>query len=204
MIHEIRTYDLKAGAIPEFLKNFGGMIEKRTEYSPLIGCFYTEVGPLNRVMHIWEYEDLNHRAEIRARVVKDGAWPPDNAALCVRQHSEIGMPAPFLPKFDLKRKVGPLFELRAYTYPANAVPKVIEAWGPKIKARMELSEPVGIWSTDIGGLNKWIHMWSYKSYEARMESRAKFTSIGWPPNSGVSPLTMENMLMHAAAFSPVQ
>ena len=94
--------------------------------------------------------------------------------------------------------------MRSYTYPPNAIPKVIDAWAPKIDARMGLSEPVGIWYSDIGGLNKWMHMWSYESYEARTESRKKFPDIGWPPSAGVSPLTMENMLMHAAEFSPVQ
>ena len=204
MIHEIRTYDLVAGGTPEFLRKTAELIDKRIEYSPLVGFFYTEVGPLNRVMHIWEYEDLNQRTEARAQVVKDGIWPPDNASITVRQQSDICMLAPFLPKFEIKRNIGPLFELRSYTYPPNAIPKVIDAWAPKIDARMSLSEPVGIWYSDIGGLNKWMHMWSYESYEARTESRKKFPDIGWPPSAGVSPLTMENMLMHAAEFSPVQ
>ena len=204
MIHEIRTYDLKAGAVPEFLQKTGELINKRLEYSPLVGFFYTEVGPLNRVVHIWQYEDLNQRTEVRAQVVKDGVWPPDNAGITVRQQSDICLLAPFLPKLELKRDIGPLFELRSYVYPPNTIPQVIDAWAPKIEARMELSEPVGIWYSDIGGLNKWMHMWSYESYEARTESRKKFSSIGWPPSSGVSPVSMENMLLHAADFSPVQ
>ncbi len=204
MIHEIRTYDLIAGGTPEFLEKTAALIDKRIEYSPLVGFFYTEVGPLNRVMHIWQYEDLNQRTEIREQVVKDGIWPPDNSSVMVKQQSDICMLAPFLPKLEIKRNIGPLFELRSYTYPPNAIPKVIDAWGPKIGPRIELSQPVGIWYSDIGGLNKWMHMWSYESYEARTEARKKFASIGWPPQAGVSPLTMENMLMHAAEFSPVQ
>lgn len=204
MIHEIRTYDLVAGGTPEFLEKTAALIDKRIEYSPLVGFFYTEVGPLNRVMHIWQYEDLNQRTEVRAQVVKDGIWPPDNSSVMVKQQSDICMLAPFMPELDIKRNIGPLFELRSYTYPPNAIPKVIDAWGPKIEARMELSQPVGIWYSDIGGLNKWMHMWSYESYEARVEARKKFGSIGWPPKAAVSPLTMENMLMHAAEFSPVQ
>lgn len=204
MIHEIRTYDLVAGGTAEFLEKTAALVDKRIEYSPLVGFFYTEVGPLNRVMHIWQYQDLNQRTEVRAQVVKDGIWPPDNAAVMVKQQSDICMLAPFLPKLEIKRNIGPLFELRSYTYPPNTIPNVIEAWGSKIEARMELSQPVGIWYSDIGGLNKWMHMWSYESYEARVEARKKFASIGWPPKAGVSPLTMENMLMHAADFSPVQ
>ena len=116
----------------------------------------------------------------------------------------ICIPAPFLPKLEIKRDIGPLFEMRSYDFPAGAIPKVIDAWGPNIEARMGLSKPVGIWYTEIGGLNRWIHMWAYESYEHRTEARKKFASIGWPPKSGVSPLKMENMLLHAVDFSPVQ
>ena len=116
----------------------------------------------------------------------------------------IWLPAPFLPKLEINRKIGPLFELRSYTYAVGAIPKVIEAWRSNIEARMELSPPVGIWYTEIGGLNRWMHMWAYENYEHRAEARSKFASIGWPPKSEVSPITMENMLLHAADFSPVR
>ncbi len=204
MIHEIRTYALKPGSTPQFLKNTGDMVDKRLEYSPLIGFFYTEVGELNQVVHIWQYEDVNQRAEIRAKVVEDGIWPPNNNDIILDQQSEIFIPAPFMPPLDIGRKIGPLFELRVYKYPAGAIPKVIDAWGANIDARLGLSPAVGVWYSEIGGLNLWAHMWAYKSYEHRAEARAGFASAGWPPNSGVSPLHMRNTLMHAADFSPVQ
>ena len=204
MIHEIRTYQLQYGATPQFLAATGAMVEKRIEYSPLVGFFYTEVGQLNRVVHIWQYDDLNHRTEIRSKVVEDGIWPPDNADITITQQSEIYTPAPFMPEFDIERNIGPLFELRIYQYPAGTIPKVIEAWSENIEARMKLSPPVGIWYTDIGTLNLWAHMWAYESYEHRTEARKEFASIGWPPKSGVSPLHMQNSLLHAADFSPVR
>ncbi len=204
MIHEFRTYNLKYGTTPQFLKNTGDMIATRLKYSPLVGFFYTEVGQLNQVVHIWQYEDVNQRAEIRAKVIEDGIWPPDNNDIILDQQSDIFIPAPFLPESDINRNIGPLFELRVYKYPAGAIPKVIDAWGSKIEARMKLSPAVGIWYSEIGNLNTWAHMWAYESYEHRTEARKAFASVGWPPKSGVSPLSMRNTLMHAADFSPVQ
>jgi len=154
MIHEIRTYDLLPGTTPEFLQKTSELIDKRVEYSPLVGFFYTEVGPLNRVVHIWQYEDLNERTDMRARVVRDGIWPPDNSAIIKRQQSDICQLAPFLPKLEIQRNIGPLFELRSYSYPAGSIPNVIDAWGPKIEDRMGLSQPVGIWYSEIGDLNR--------------------------------------------------
>ena len=204
MIHEFRTYDLNPGSLAQYYKNTTLMMEKRLEYSPLVGYFHTEVGLLNRVLHIWEYEDLNERADVRSKVVKDGIWPPPNKGIVENQQVDIFMPAPFMPSFERERAIGPLFELRLYRYPVGAIPKVYEAWAPKIEARMKLAQPVGIWSSDIGGVNQLAHMWAYESFEHRMEARKQFTSIGWPPDSGVSPITMQNMIMFAADFSPVQ
>ena len=204
MIHEFRTYDLNPGSLAQYYKNTTPMMEKRLEYSPLVGYFHTEVGLLNRVLHIWEYEDLNERADVRSKVVKDGIWPPPNKGIVENQQVDIFMPAPFMPSFERERAIGPLFELRLYRYPVGAIPKVYEAWAPKIEARMKLAQPVGIWSSDIGGVNQLAHMWAYESFEHRMEARKQFTSIGWPPDSGVSPITMQNMIMFAADFSPVQ
>ncbi len=129
MIHEIRTYDLQPGTTPQFLEKTGEKIATRLEYSKLIGFFYTEIGQLNQVVHIWQYEDLNQRTEIRAKVVEDGIWPPDNAAITLNQQSDIYIPAPFLPELEIDRNIGPLFELRVYKYPAGTIPKVIDAWG---------------------------------------------------------------------------
>ena len=67
-----------------------------------------------------------------------------------------------------------------------------------------LGRLVGYFHTDFAELNQVVHMWAYESFEHRTEARQQFSSIGWPPDSGVMPITMENMLMLAADFSPVQ
>ena len=135
MIHEFRIYDLVPGTLDKYYDSTGAMIEKRLEYSPLVGYFHTEIGPLNRVLHIWEYEDLNHRAKIRSKVVSDGIWPPPNNSILLNQHVDIFFPAPFMPKFDRKRNIGPIFELRLYKYPPGTIPLVIDAWSKKIESR---------------------------------------------------------------------
>ncbi len=69
---------------------------------------------------------------------------------------------------------------------------------------MELSQPVGIWTSELGQLNRWLHMWSYESWEHRTEARKKFAEIGWPPSSGSRAIDQENMLYNAMPFSTVQ
>ena len=204
MIHEIRTYDLKPRGVPEFLAKTGAMVEGRTKYTPIGGFFYTEVGPLNQVVHIWPYNDMNHRSETRAKVVEDGVWPPDNANVILNMQSDIYYPAPFMRPLG-PLKVGPLFELRIYKYGQGDIPKVVNAWSDAIEAREKLSPLVGAWYTDVGSLNRWAHLWAYESFEHRMAVRSEGQAKGvWPPKSGVSPLAQESKLMWAADFSPIQ
>ena len=92
MIHEIRTYDLKPRSVPEFERRTAEMVQGRLKYSALGGFWSTEVGPLNQVVHIWPYDDLNQRAAIRAKAVGDGAWPPDNHDGMLNMQSEIFIP----------------------------------------------------------------------------------------------------------------
>ena len=67
MIYEVRTYDLFPRTQPEAIKRFGEAYEKRKQFSELAGFFYTDIGPLNQIIHIWPYDDLAHRARTRAR-----------------------------------------------------------------------------------------------------------------------------------------
>ena len=203
MIYEIRTYDLKPRSVPEFEKRTGEMIAGRQKYSQLGGFWYTEVGPLNQVVHIWPYEDLNQRGEIRAKAVSEGAWPPDNGDIILNMQSEIFMPAPFMTPLG-QRKIGPVYEMRIYTYPPGAIPILLEAWGDRIAEREKYSPLAGAWYSEIGALNKWVHLWAYESFEQRARVRAETREKGvWPPPSGVTPLKQENKILTPMSFSPM-
>ena len=204
MIYEMRTYDLKPRAIPEFERRTGEKMPARLAYSKLGGFWHTEVGPLNQVVHIWPYDDLNQRADLRARAVAGGEWPPDNSPFILNMRNEILLPAPFMRPL-VERKMGPIYELRIYTYAPPAIPKVLEAWGQRIAEREKLSPLVGCWYSEIGALNRFIHLWAYPSFEERQRVRAEALAQGiWPPPSGEVPLRQENKILTPAAFSPLQ
>jgi hypothetical protein len=75
MIYEMRTYQLKVGCVPRYVKQFeekGLPIVSR--YCTLVGYWVVETGPLNRVVHIWAFRDLEDRREARERWWKDPEW----------------------------------------------------------------------------------------------------------------------------------
>jgi hypothetical protein len=153
---------------------------------------------------MWPYEDPNDRTEVRAKAVAGGDWPPGNSDLIVNMQSDILIPAPFMTPLG-DRSIGPVYEMRTYTYPSNGIPKVLEAWGKSIEEREKLSPLAGCWYSDVGGLNRFVHLWAYSSFEERQAVRAEARAKGiWPPDSGVVPLKQENKLLTPLSFSPMQ
>ena len=205
MIYEIRTYDLKPRSVPEFERRVAEKFkEGRETYSPLFGFWNTEAGPLNQVVHIWPYEDPNQRLDVRAKAVADGVWPPSVGEFIVNMHSAIYLPAPFMDPMS-PGDPGPIYEMRTYTYPLASIPSVLEAWNEVIEDRKKLSPLIGCWYSELGGLNKLVHIWAYRSLAERNSVREKALSSGrWPPRSSIAPLRMENKIMLPASFSPLQ
>ena len=204
MIHEIRTYELKPRSVPEFGTRVAEKLPGRLEYSKIGGWWYTEMGPLNQVVHIWPYDDLNQRAEIRAKVVADGKWPPNTAEFILNMRSEIFNPAPFMTPLG-RRQIGPIYEMRTYTYRGGDIPKVLDAWGERIAEREKLSPLAACWYSELGELNRFVHLWAYKSLEERGRVRDEARAKGiWPPPVSVVPLKQENKILLPFDFSPMQ
>ena len=76
MIHELRIYTAKAGTAGEMAKNSGTIARdiRGDTYGKLEGYWMTEIGPLNQVVHLWSYADLNERARLRAELGKNERW----------------------------------------------------------------------------------------------------------------------------------
>lgn len=206
MIYEVRTYDMKPHSMPEVLKRFGDAYPVRAKYSELAACWTTEIGPLNRLIHVWGYESAGERDRIRAETGKEKGWPPNMKEFINTMTSEIFIPFPFSPALT-PGDYGPVYEMRSYTVGPGEIPAVIDRWAPAIEGRMERSPLAVAMYTDLGPLNKFVHIWPYKSLEHRAEVRAKAVADGiWPPKGtgGGAALTQQNLIMVPAPFSPMQ
>lgn len=209
MIYEVRTYTLRAGTVAEFEERYEKRLPARLKHSKLGAFWHTEFGPLNQIVHVYPYDDLNHRTAVRAALASD---PERNAMqsgrdLIVAQETEIVNPAPFMRPLGSKDfGSGNVYEMRIYTYGPGELPKVLDAWAKAIPAREELSPLVACWTSEIGELNRFTHIWVYKDVPERDRVRVAMRAPGrnWPPQSGVRPIRQENRLLIPASFSPVR
>lgn len=75
-IVNVRIYTIKPRGIPQWLKIFEefGLPFQLKHLSPPVGYYYSEIGPLNQVTHIWEYDCLADMETRRAARNADPDW----------------------------------------------------------------------------------------------------------------------------------
>ena len=176
----------------------------RDKYSKLGAFWHTEFGPLNQVIHVWPYEDLNERARIRTEVPKDPGTPALPGDIILDMESEILIAAPFMRHMSDQR-LGNVYEMRIYTYTPGSMQEVLKRWAEVIPYREKFSPLAACWYSELGKLNRLFHLWPYKDLAERDRIRAEVSKDPhWPPQTPEFLLYMENKLLIPAPFSPMR
>ncbi len=102
MLVEERIYRMQIGRIPEFFRIYEehGLAVQTKILGNMVGYFYTEIGDLNHIIHMWGYKSLDDRAKRRARLAKSKQWHvflKAAAGIVLTQQNRILIPAPFSP-----------------------------------------------------------------------------------------------------------
>ncbi|WP_455273517.1 NIPSNAP family protein [Rhizobium herbae] len=102
MFYEIRTYRLKNGAIPAYLKvvEEEGIAIQKKHLGALVGYFFSEIGVINEIVHIWGFSSLDDREARRSRLMADADWQaflPKIRDLIEVAENKIMKPAAFSP-----------------------------------------------------------------------------------------------------------
>jgi hypothetical protein len=127
--------------------------------------------------------------------------------------SDIMLPLSMSPELK-PAKMGPYFEMRTYTLASGAeLPKLHALWERGIPERTKLSPLCAAWISEVGALNRFVHIWPYKSIDERNAIRDQAKAAGvWPPSllskklglPGYEMIAQENKILMPSAFSPIQ
>ena len=190
-------------------KRLGVAYEELGRPVELIGSFHTEFGPLNQIVQIRRFDDLQHFD----RVSSEHAPPDGIGEHVLAVSTELMMPTAISPEL-VAGKLGPYFELRTYTFPLGVLDKLVDAWRRAMPMRDALGSPVAaIWTARVGRINSLTHLWPYASLQEREDIRIKVRESGlWPPykldesegGTGYPILEQRNKLLRPAVFSPLQ
>jgi NIPSNAP len=212
MIYELRTYTVKPGTLGDIVKAASTVSReiRKDDFGKLEGYWFTEIGPLNQVMHMWSYRDYDERTRLRAELGKNPRWTgeylPLLRPLLLRQDVRLlnAIRAPVAPE-----TTGNVYELRNYrAKPAGAAKQWLDAFTTVLPAREKYSKIVGLWQTEAGQPNEVCHIWAYPSLNARAEARgAAMKDPAWQEFLGKGPPLLEEMhstIMLPAPHSPLQ
>jgi hypothetical protein len=95
--------------------------------------------------------------------------------------------------------------MRTYTFAPGDIPKVLDGWAKAIEAREKFSPLAACWTSELGALNRFTHVWVYPNLNERARIREETRKAGvWPPQTGVRPIRQENKILVPTAFSPVR
>ncbi|AQZ49574.1 NIPSNAP family protein [Martelella mediterranea] len=107
MIIDHRIYTLPHGKTEEYLQRYGrdGLPVQQKYLDGWLGCYVSEIGPLNQVLHLWAYESMADREQRRNAVENDPQWidfKRGNIGTFAAQETRILKAAPFTPATLIK------------------------------------------------------------------------------------------------------
>lgn len=106
MIHEFRRYRIKIGMVPKYVAAFEEIALPAIQKHVRLLAFWTsDIGDLNYVFHLWEFENLHHRTECYAAMRAEPRYceefMPVALPLVEEMHSTILNPTEFSQQLPL-------------------------------------------------------------------------------------------------------
>lgn len=204
MRYEITTLSIRLGTLGAVLQGIEAWHQAPEAKGRLLGCWTTEIGPLNDVILLRSFADQAALEAERQRA--EASTSPFGAGDALRGLSaEAYAPFPFLPPVETGT-FGPVYEIRTYRLKPGGVPPTLAAWQAALPGRVTLS-PLVIAMIALDGPARFTHIWPFASLEERARIRAESVAKGfWPPKGGPDWLTgeMRSTIALPTAISPLR
>ena len=229
MIFDLRTDDLHPGKVPEYAAAVRDLALPAVQRHGirLAGWYYTEIGTLNRVVHIWAFRDGEHLATARAQLRQDLSWTgrfiPRVLPLIAAQQSQLCEAADFSPAPPPASDPGAAGEPGASGTPARDALHDLRTYdlhpgklGEYRAAVRELAWPIrerhgvrlaGWYSFETGTLDRVVHIWAYRDWAQLTEAKARFRADpDWTqrylPRALPLIAAQHSQIVYASDFSP--
>jgi hypothetical protein len=210
MINELRTYTIRPGKLPEFIKHANEIARpaRGDNHGVLEGYWTSEFGLLNQAMHLWSYNDLNERDRLSGELGKNQTFQKDYLPK-VRPLMQAQENKLLIPQLPIKRPEGKnIYELRWYRTEVGKAPEWLSLFKDIMPTREKYSKNAGLWMTHTGTLNEVVHLWPYKDLNDRVATRAKvMQDPAWQEFLGKGTallVEMRSIILLPAPHSPMQ
>jgi len=207
-VYELRTYSLKPEHMKEYLTLTAEKFHLRTTHSVLHGYWTVELGGVNQVIHLWEYDSYDHRAGVRAKLAVDENWISQyfGKILPWFQRQE-NMTLNMLPNFDsvVYPKDKGFYELwliKTKPEACNDFATQLSKTLQDVKEILQGTELCGAFQSEFGNANTTAIIWQHRSFDLTKNLRKAWNEKG----SGIVKeiLDMETKALIPFKISPLQ
>lgn len=227
MFIEQRIYTFHPGKLPAWLALYeaeaGPVSAKHT--GPLLGFFQTEIGPLNKVVFLRGYDDIDDRAKGLASRDQDPGWASFRAksgqlGALQAQENKLLVTVPFSPLqkaagYSFERKLpgtGMVVDHRTYDFHPGKMALWLNAYeklGLPVQNRL-LGQLLFMATTEVGPINQVVFAWAYEGMGDRHKRRSAMAADpAWgefmKATAELGPLKQQtNMILKPTGFSPIK
>lgn len=213
-VYEFRTYAVHPARMKECMGVMEDLMPVRTVFSKLNGCWYTELGGLNEVNFLWEYDNLSHRASVRKQLAASEDWVgrclPRLLPLLASQTNMLLKPFSWYePKLDPVKGYS-MYELVRHDVKAGLLSQFehIAQEGMPSRLAFDYPKPVGMWYSEFGPGQIAFSISPHVNLEERAKHRDEIMSDPvWRETWKASMKLINKFTVKAlvpAAFSPLQ
>lgn len=200
MIYEFRITTVKPGAMRQVHSAMEAALPARARLSTPSGFWEADIGVLNQYVQLWGYQSHEHRAAVQGAATDLPGWDGLLDDLSDSDDRDLWTLAPFTT--ELASGDYGLYEMRTYYFRPGSMSAVLDIWAEALPRRLELSPVVGCWYSDTGRMNRFRHLWAYRTLDERSRIRAQSLSIpGWPPMTREWRVHEESQILRPAPYS---
>jgi len=202
---ELITFTVRVATHGKAMERIQHALDADGVRGQLFGCWYSELGPLNQVAVLRGFDSLESRQSERERLLLAGD-PLGVEEFMTDMRIEDYSLFPFLDDIT-PGDFGPFYELRVYDIRPSGLQATLDGWKDAVPPRTTGSySPLSaaFYATN-GKTPRIMHLWPYRSLEARADVRQRTVADGvWPPQGGPAQLLdMHSTIYLPASFSPL-
>ena len=208
MYYELATMTLPFGTAGQAATQVQAFASAPEAQGELLGCWFTDIGPLNQMLVLRGFASLDELQAERERTQQSASpFGCGEIFQSLEQHSYKGFPwmKPVRPSAECGI-AGPVYEIRSYGIKPGGVQPTIDLWEQSVPPREKLS-PCVVAMVALDGPLRFTNIWAYESLNARSQIRAAAVAQGiWPPKGGPAWLTtaMSSTIALPTAVSPLK
>jgi hypothetical protein len=170
----------------------------------LLACWFSDIGPLNRILILRNITDLAANLEERRKIL-NARSPFGIGDLITEMTMDTYTAYDFIAPM-MAAEMGPCYEVRSYVFNPDGVAPTEQFWREWLPKRTKVSPILTAMVSMSGPVARFMHIWPYKSFEERAKLRARsIAEKTWPPPNGPEQFSrMENAIYLPAPFSPLR